>query len=158
MGGGEGRAMATVTITCPECDKQIKAPAEVLGKKIRCKGCGSTFAARADEAQLARPAPKPAPKAAKPAPKPKPTDDDEDANPYGVTDLDMAPRCPNCANEMESREAVICLHCGYNTLTRERARTRKVRDVTGGQHFVWLLPGILCVLLVFSLLGGIFWM
>ncbi len=161
--------MASITVTCPECAKQIKAPAEVAGKKIRCKGCGHTFAARADKGGadnatgIQAPAPgKPGAKPAKPGPdKPaeKPNapykfadDDDEGPAQYGVTDLDTTPRCPHCANEMESEEAVVCLHCGYNTLTRERVTTKKVRDVTGGDQFMWLLPGILCAVLAFFLL------
>ena len=58
-------------------------------------------------------------------------DDEEDANPYGVTALDTAPRCPDCANEMESEDAIICLHCGYNSRTRVKIEARAVDDVTG---------------------------
>src|SRR5437762_3454300 len=36
---------ATITVICPECDKEMKAPAEAEGKKIKCKGCGKTFVA-----------------------------------------------------------------------------------------------------------------
>jgi DNA-directed RNA polymerase subunit RPC12/RpoP len=154
---------STITITCPECKKQIKAPADLVGKKIRCKGCGHAFVAKADEedekpAKPARPAGKaPAkPEPAKPA-KPSDDEDDEDANPYGVTSLDLAPRCPNCANEMESAEAIICLYCGYNTVTREQAKTRKIAEVTGGDQFLWLLPGILCVIADLLLIGGVVW-
>jgi hypothetical protein len=159
----------TITVTCPECQKQIKAPPEIVGKKIRCKGCEHTFIAKADSGAI-KPAPGgkgPPDKGAKappdkagitkaPAkPKDKDEDEDEDANPYGVTTLDLAPRCPNCANEMESEEAIICLHCGYNTMTRQQARTRKVHDTTGGERFLWLLPGILCVLAVLIIIGNI---
>ena len=60
----------TIVISCPECDKQIKAPAELEGKKIRCKGCGHTFVVRASAAagDGDGPAAKPAKK--KPAPPP----------------------------------------------------------------------------------------
>jgi DNA-directed RNA polymerase subunit RPC12/RpoP len=138
---------STITITCPECDKQIKAPAEVAGKKVRCKGCGATFLARA-------PGKAPAGK----APPRKRSQEDEDDSPYGIAREENAShRCPECANELESEDAVVCLRCGYNTVTRTRARTRKVRDVTGGDVFKWLLPGILCAvgvvfLIVFNLL------
>jgi hypothetical protein len=173
---------STITITCPECSKEMKVPAEVLGKKIRCKGCETVFAARGPAAKAAPARPpagkapagkapagktpaggKPAAKAApgkppagKPADKPakKPSEDDEDANPYGVTVENLSNRCPDCANELESEGAVICLHCGYNTVTRTKARTRKVRDVTGGDKFFWLLPGIVCVLVVILLITG----
>ncbi len=156
----------TITVTCPECEKQIKAPPEIVGKKIRCKSCGHTFHAKAD-AGPDEPAPaeafklapdKEAAKApAKGKPGPPPEEDEENANPYGVTNLDLTARCPSCANEMESEEAVVCLHCGYNTLTRERARTRKIHDVTGGEQFLWLLPGILCVISVFICIGLAAW-
>jgi hypothetical protein len=130
---------STVTIACPECDKKINAPSEVLGKKVRCKACGHTFMARAA--------------AAKPPAKPRPDDEeDEGSNPYGVTGMSFAPRCPFCANEMESEEAVICLHCGYNVRTRQLGKTRRVHETTGGDTFLWLLPGILCAIVVVALI------
>src|SRR5262245_1003468 len=42
----------TITVTCPECQKQIKAPPEIVGKKIRCKGCEHTFIAKADSSAI----------------------------------------------------------------------------------------------------------
>ncbi|HVS36187.1 MAG TPA: hypothetical protein VMS17_11450 [Gemmataceae bacterium] len=152
-----------ITIACPECDKKIHVPAEAVGKKIRCKGCEHVFVVPAPAGWKAAPAKAaPAKKAADPkAAKPKPAkpkvDDEDDPNPYGVTALDTAPRCPECANEMESEEAIICLICGYNTRTRSRAVSRSVEDVTGGTWFLWLLPGILyalgtCLILTFDLL------
>ncbi len=149
----------TITITCPECEKQIKAPAEVLGKKIRCKACGHVFPVRAEGPAPAKPGAKPA---AKPQPAPaskKPPDDEEeeDSNPYGVSDLKLDPRCPNCANEMESEDSIICLKCGYNTLTREQARLKKTRDITGMDYFLWLLPDILCVVGIIVLIIWDIW-
>ncbi len=147
--------MASPVITCPECDKQFKGKGDLQGKKIRCPFCRAPFTVPvADEEP---PAPKPAAKkpAAKtpakpPALKPMADDeDDDDPNPYGITDLDIAPRCPNCANEMESAEAVICLYCGYNTLTRTWGKTEKVIEMTAREHFLWLLPGLLCALGIF---------
>jgi DNA-directed RNA polymerase subunit RPC12/RpoP len=148
---------STITIACPECDKEMKVPAEVLGKKIRCKGCGATFPAKGGAGQAAKPpAKKSAPAKPKAAAKPakKAADDDEDASPYGVTEEKASLRCPNCANELESEEAVVCLYCGYNIITRERSRMKKVRDITGGDVFMWLLPGIICVIVVIALLTG----
>ena len=158
-----------ITIACPECEKKITVAAEAVGKKIRCKGCEHVFvvpaaaAAKAGGKPTAKapagkaPAKAPAGKAAevkkKPAPdakaaKPKaPADDEEeDSKPYGITSMDTAPRCPECANEMESEDAIICLVCGYNTRTRQRIETKAVEDITGMIWFVWLLPGILYVL------------
>jgi DNA-directed RNA polymerase subunit M/transcription elongation factor TFIIS len=140
---------ATITITCPECDKQIKAPAEVVGKKVRCKACGHVFPVKAPGA--------PAAKAAA-APPPKPHDeDDEGSDPYGVSDLKLTARCPNCAYEMESEESVICLHCGYNTQSRLQARLKKTHDVTGLDYFLWLLPGISCIIGIILLIVWDIW-
>jgi ribosomal protein S27E len=166
-----------ITIACPECDKRITVPADAVGRKARCKGCEHVFvvqapsgqkaatkpAAKAPAAARAADAKKKAPDAkagpAKPA-KSRADDEDEDGNPYGVTSLDTAPRCPDCANELESEDAVICLHCGYNTRTRTKHESRAVEDQTGMIWFWWLLPGIICavvtlVLLTFDILYSV---
>jgi hypothetical protein len=132
--------MATpIVVTCPECERRMKVPAEVRGKKIRCKACGGVFVAKGEPARG-------------PARKPAAEDEDEgEAKPYGVTTVDLTPRCPHCANEMEEGD-IVCLHCGYNTRTRQHHRTKKAYDVTGGQMFLWLMPGILCVIAVILLI------
>jgi predicted Zn finger-like uncharacterized protein len=139
---------STITIKCPECEKQMKISAEVIGKKIRCKGCGTVFAAKAAAAATAAKA------GAKKKPPPKTDDDEEEAKPYGITEETFVPRCHQCANEMESKEAVICLFCGYNLLTREKTRMRKIREVTGWDKFKWWLPGIACALAAISMITG----
>jgi hypothetical protein len=131
---------AAITITCPKCAKQITAPAEVVGKKVRCKACAHVF-----------------PVKAAPAAKPKDDDEEEGSDPYVVSDLKLAPRCPNCANEMESEESVICLHCGYNTQTRLQSRLKKTHDTTGLDYFLWLLPGISCVIGIILLIVWDIW-
>src|SRR5262249_5449663 len=94
-GAEGGAAMASPSVvSCPQCQKQIKAPPELEGKKVRCKGCGNTFAIQA------RPAPSPARKA---------DEEEEDSNPYGIrAEEEEIPRCPICAKEMESKDAVVC--------------------------------------------------
>jgi DNA-directed RNA polymerase subunit M/transcription elongation factor TFIIS len=134
---------STVTIICPECEKQLMAPTDILGKKIRCKGCGATFSARAA-------AGKDAAKPAKGAKGAKVEVEEEGA--YGVTHEYMGARCPYCANAMDSDDAIICLHCGYNTQTRQFVKTRKVVDQTGMDIFLWLLPGILCALVAIGMI------
>jgi hypothetical protein len=131
----------TITITCPECEKPLKIPSDALGKKVRCKGCETIFPARA-----------PTDKAGKPAKGGKPAEPDDDASPYTLREEYLGRRCPQCANAMEEEDR-ICLHCGYDTITREAPRIRKVRETTGGDVFLWLLPGILCTILVFTLIG-----
>ena len=161
---------ATIVITCPECAKQIKAPADLEGKKIRCKGCGNTFVVRAsapdedEDTPAAKPAKKkpPAPAPAKAPPKPKAkapksgSDEEEDnPNPYDMTYESLAPRCPHCAGELESEDAVVCLHCGYNRQTRGRHATTKTIQHNWLDWTLWLGPGIFCVLLFFGMIGAI---
>lgn len=154
-----------IAVRCPECEKQLKLPDNLQGKKIRCKECDHVFVVPGPAAAAAPKAGKPtrpgptvqAIKAASKAPpvkgatkpparKPAKAEEDEDANPYGVTHIDLTPRCPHCANELEDEDDVVCLHCGYNTQTRERASTTKTIENTGFDYFLWLLPGILCVI------------
>lgn len=151
----------TFVIACNECEKQIKVPEEMIGKKIRCKECGNVITVK-------KPNDEPAPKkkgkgAPKDEEKPAETksknrmleEDDEDGkNPYGlITDDEGVSRCPNCAKELESNEAVICLHCGYNTMTRERQTSAAVYEATGEDKFHWWLPGILCCVGILVVIG-----
>jgi DNA-directed RNA polymerase subunit RPC12/RpoP len=141
---------STIAISCPKCEKQINAPAELEGKKIRCKECRHVFTVKVP----------PGARAAKPAEPAKAAHaEEEEKNPYVVRDMEFLPRCPYCAKELESEDAVICLNCGYNTRTRERVAFKKTFETTGGDTFVWLLPGILCALGVLWMIGNIviFW-
>jgi hypothetical protein len=142
---------ASILVSCPHCQKQVRAPEEARGKKVRCKACGEIFPLGAP------PGAKP-PAPAKAQPKPKTggarfEDEDDDGNPYGVTTLDLTPRCPACAAEMESEEAIICIACGYNTMTRKRAETLKVIRTTPLEWILWLGPGILSFLALIPLIG-----
>lgn len=157
----------------------VTAPAAVPG---RAAPRPSPAAAPVAKSKPVNPAPRRAPAAApaKKADPPSPTylfrDADEDgapaataakpaaaassgkppepiAAPYQITELDLTPRCPHCAKEMESEDSVICLHCGYNTQTRTHARTKVVYATTAGDRFLWLLPAFLCVLGICVLAG-----
>lgn len=156
---------ATILIVCPECGKQIKAPENVVGKKVRCKSCQAAFVAGSPVSggNKGKPPNKPTKPEAVKKPPEKPAkaskhddEEDDDPNPYGLIDVDLSPRCPDCANEVEEG-AVICLTCGYNMQTREKAKTRRVYDLTGGEHFLWLLPGIACALAVCCIIGFNIW-
>jgi hypothetical protein len=164
-----------IVITCPECKKQLKGPAELQGKKIRCKSCNATFVVKAMAAgktaapatsKTAAPAAK-AKSAAKSQPEPpKPArppaddhpDDHDGKNPYKLTDVILSARCPQCAADMEEGD-IICLHCGYNTQTRTRHTTVATYETTSVDYTMWLTPGVLCVVAVVALIGAIafFW-
>src|SRR5579871_4955658 len=136
-------------ITCPKCAKKFKTKTDVRGKKIRCPFCTESFVVpvgdRGATAIQDKGGAPPQPGAAE-APTVPPFDEwNQDENPYGVVEADLRPRCPNCANEMESEDAVVCLSCGYNTLTREWGKTEKMIGVSAGRHFVHLLPGFLAL-------------
>jgi len=141
-----------ILISCPECHKQLRTPAHLQGKKIRCKSCGHAFTAKArgdrESDDDAGPA-KGKKGAAKKGPNP---DYEADYNPYAVTETNLAARCPHCAAELESENAVICIHCGYDLQHRERHKTVKTYETTGMDYFLWLLPGVVCALMVLA--GG----
>jgi hypothetical protein len=174
-----------IVITCPECEKELRGPAEFLGKRIRCKMCGHTFTVEAKPAAKPAPAKKPvqapAGAKAKPAPKKRPPPeeeipeaeavpeveavqeslplglqgDDEGKKPYALTETSLLPRCPQCAGELESEDQIICLTCGYNNRTRERNFTLKTYYTTTGDWIKWLLPGVGCALAALLMVGTI---
>src|SRR5947207_2035453 len=41
-----GSEVMAVQITCPDCDRKLKVPEEVLGRKVRCPACKSPFLAQ----------------------------------------------------------------------------------------------------------------
>ena len=153
-------------VTCPNCGELFKPKADVRGKKILCPFCDASFVVdntaiqdkgerHGEPATLALAAADDliplagdsgniplagdgGPQVAR-ARAEEPVEND---NPYGVTFQDSDPRCPNCTEKMVPRNAVVCLACGYNTLTREWGKTEKTIGVSFGRQFVWLLPGI----------------
>lgn len=135
---------STITLTCPECEKKLKASSDLLGKKIRCKSCGAVFPAR-EEKQGGAPA--------KAGGKGADAQLEADNVPYILKEEYTGRRCPYCANAMEEEDR-ICLHCGYDTLTREHSRMKKVRETTGMDVTKWLIPGIACAILTLAMLGG----
>ena len=145
--------MATgIRITCPACQQQMAVPESVRGKKVRCKGCGGVIAvANAPPAETRVTTPE---AQAKKAARLAAEEDEDGARPYGVTEMNIAPRCPHCAYEMEPPDARICLHCGYDMVKRMRNPSIKTYDRTFGDWFAWLAPGVGAVV-GFGLLVGL---
>lgn len=135
-------------ITCPECKKKFKGKGNLEGKKIKCPLCAKMIivptAAKSEAVKEA------------PAPPPPAHDDDEAGGKgYGITTLDIAPRCPNCAQLMADEKAFICLYCGYNTMTREVGKTEKLMSHTAGERFKHLLPGIISLMVAYTFIIGL---
>jgi DNA-directed RNA polymerase subunit RPC12/RpoP len=133
---------AVPSIVCPSCKKSFKGRAELIGKRILCPGCKHPFvvpAAKAPAVPVS--AGKKADAAAPSAPPPLSFKEEEEDNvKYTLGDVDESHRCPNCANAMESEDAIVCLHCGYNTQTRTWGQTKKVVERKWMDWFWWHFP------------------
>lgn len=158
---------AVPPIVCPKCNKGFKGNPKLYGKRIRCRACDNAFVVRPpmpgeeeDKKQMLRKEEKapPIPAPAQASIPLEEEEDDADSNPYGITTLDITPRCPNCANEMESADAIVCLFCGYNTMTRTWGKTEKVYETTWGDQLWWLAPGIFCLfLIIFQIVAAVYY-
>jgi DNA-directed RNA polymerase subunit RPC12/RpoP len=166
-----------LVVVCTKCEKKFKPKNDVRGKKIRCPFCEQLFVvpagkdaapdkAKPDGVKAGKPKPD-AVKAGKPkqeeikAGPPEPTqqeaeDLDGSPDPYAVKHVELVPRCPNCTEEMGPHD-IICLACGYNTLTRSWGKTEKKKGNTFGRHFIYLLPALgSAAFVVFAVFGLIF--
>jgi hypothetical protein len=161
-------ADAPPIITCPRCEKKFKGKVELFGKRIRCPGCSKPFVvpspdSKIDEKDLKNILDfkedddvKAAEEIKKGIQIPMGRRFFEDDGPaqYDVTHEDDIPRCPNCANPLESADAVVCLYCGYNTSTRTWGKTKKVLQSTSGDQVMWLLPAFICAFVIFLQMIG----
>src|SRR5262249_11257749 len=126
-------SMAAPIITCPACTKKFKTKEGLEGKRIKCPLCATPFVVPAVTEQAKAGAAKGKPGDAPGTMKQQRVTwnaEDDNSDPYKLGEFDIRPRCPNCANLMESKEAVICLFCGYNTQTREWGKTVKAMSIT----------------------------
>jgi len=133
-------------ILCPHCKKQLKGPVELQGKKVRCKACSQVFVV-----QESAPLPESKEEATKADAKAK----NAEPQMYQMTEaIRGVPRCPHCAGELESEDAVICLHCGYNQLTGQRINVVKAYSTSSTEVLMWRLPGVigavLCLVMLVS--------
>ena len=154
-------------VNCPECKKKFRPKTDVSGKKIKCPFCKESFVVPARESADDKGKPDgvkagpPKDGAAAPTAAAAPDDPDNDVDPYGVKQVELVPRCPNCTHEMGEHE-IICLACGYNTMTRQWGKTEKTKGVTLSRHIIWLLPpigsaiftlvSIICLLILYTML------
>lgn len=164
--GSDKNAMAEMmVISCPDCATKMKVPESTLGKKLRCKSCQQVFTSKLPETAPAvkeqkkapspksKEPPKPPPKVEAPLKFKEDEDEEDTKNPYGMKEVEEGTRCPQCANLMESEESYICLNCGFNTRTRTEMKKRRIKEITGQDKFLWLLPGILCCVAILAMIG-----
>lgn len=59
--------MAEIT-SCPHCQRKLRVPAELLGRQVKCPGCGQQFTASVTSAAPAAPVPPPPPPPPPPVP------------------------------------------------------------------------------------------
>ena len=60
--------------------------------------------------------------------------------------------CPHCAKELDPPDAKLCIHCGFNSLTRTKAETKKVWAPTAEDWIMHLLPGIVAAIICITLI------
>ena len=171
-------AVTAVVVTCPTCEKRFKPKGDVQGKRIKCPFCKEPIAvpaAKAIKQTKGKPDPKKAQEDADAAaaamlamtPEEKEAADAkaaeeareaynaqfDDKAAYDVKTVEMVPRCPNCTEEMGPHD-IICLECGYNTLTRDWGKTKKVVALTFERHLKYLAPALGAAgFVVFSVIG-----
>lgn len=138
--------MATIDITCEKCSNTSKVPDNLVGKKIRCKKCQNVIAVKAPAKGAD------AKSGAKPSDGKKPHDD-VDRVPYGMQEVNLAARCPHCAQPMDPPDAQICLHCGYHMRKRELVKTKETYEITGVDYLLWHLPTLGCFFGIWFLVG-----
>jgi hypothetical protein len=145
----------TLDVKCPNCAKVLKVPAQLAGKKVKCKGCDTAFPVPAPGAKPAAAAGKPV---AAPPPEPVKTnpfaDDEDELDEQGrvkameVLKESDVPRCPHCTVELDPPDAKVCYRCGFNNVTRIKAETKKVIAADATDWMSHLGPGILALILV----------
>ena len=138
-----------IDMKCPNCAKVLKIPPSVFGKKIKCKHCEHAFVVSDPNARPSKPGPAPSAPAPPHPEEPAFLDDDDDGPKIEVVNEgDEVPRCPHCAKELEPPDAIVCVHCGFNNVTRAKAETKKVWAPSIEDWIKHLWPGITALSIV----------
>jgi len=119
-----------IKVTC-QCGKSFAAKDELAGKAVKCPNCQKPLripAANQPATPAAAPkkqAPKPAAKQPAAAPK-RSSDTDDVFDELGLQAPEAGARpCPGCGSAL-AENAVVCIHCGYNTKLGRRMETVKI--------------------------------
>jgi hypothetical protein len=116
VAGGED---AKILTRC-SCGKSFQAPAKFAGKMVRCPGCKEPLRVPASKAPD------------------QPLPDQMDLggvgsllDEVGFQRSSASHRCPECREDLE-KEAILCIHCGYNLETGKKMTTKVVGRRTRG--------------------------
>lgn len=102
-----------IIVACPSCQGQLRVADDLIGRKVRCPACSSTFEAQEPpKPKAAPPPPPPPPEPPKSRQEPRPTppmslDDDastERLDPWKQLDLELSPREPEPPPKKEAVE------------------------------------------------------
>ena len=130
-----------VTVSCG-CGKTLSVPERLLGKKVRCPGCGAVFVAQAPGAV---------------EPEGGFALDDgyqTDAPPPSAPGPEASMRfCKSCGASMQP-DALVCLECGVNQDTGDRVGSLSKSAASGARATAWGKM-VLNTLFLLILLGGI---
>ena len=154
----------SISVTCQECGKALKAPDALAGKKAKCPQCGTAVPipqavvdAEEIDDEFAPPPSKSKASAKKPS-KPKPPDEDEygSENPFDdladyeasapAQRMEKRKPCPLCG-EMILANAAKCRFCDeiLDPKLRKRAK-KKASSSSGGDGELSTTDILLCVL------------
>jgi predicted Zn finger-like uncharacterized protein len=106
----------SITIDCPSCNRKLRVPDDLLGKKVKCPTCGTTFTAGGDAAppppaEEELPAPAPARR-----PAPPPDECDEGPPPRRDDEDDDRPRPRRSRSSMQPHRGTMILVLGILSL------------------------------------------
>jgi hypothetical protein len=149
------------TVGCPKCRKKYRLKPELLGKKVKCKKCGTQFRFPKIEALEAAKAPSNAGRGEmQDHKKPQVRSREGDFSPYDIDDpdgstagkkVDVPTECAMCGGVMVKGQ-VVCGQCGYNRETRKREGADKEKAARkGGKGKV---AAALVTLLLLAAAGG----
>ena len=113
---------APIEMECPNCERSLKVPPAVFGKKIKCKHCNHAFVVQDPNAKPTRPA-KPTESGAKPPAAPAPA-----ANkPFMDDDDDDGPKKIEVITEGDEIAALPALCQGARTARRHRLHSLRLQ-------------------------------
>jgi hypothetical protein len=141
-------------VTCSQCDRKLRVPDELLGKKVKCPNCGVIFTAAGQSASTAKQeTPPPAPTAKR---KPPPSYEEENAS--------RRPRPvppPSDDVEVDEDDSVEVDDDGEESFDDRPRRPRSTADwekvrlgVTLVLVSIWILVLIIPTAIVFSITAG----